>query len=133
MVIGEVQKAIQPLLERWGIELLVLFGSSASQARTRPEDLDLALLGPEPLDLVALTNEATQLLGTQAVDLVDLRRAPPLLAMEIVRSGTVVFEHEPGTFARFASLAARRYADTEKLRLAQREAIEGFIRERGLS
>ena len=47
-------------------------------------DLDLAVLGDKPVDLVKVTNEVIKSLHLNEVDVVDLRRASPLLAMEIV-------------------------------------------------
>jgi hypothetical protein len=73
------------------------------------------------------------LLGTDRLDLVDLRRAGPLLALEVARTGRPVFERQPGMFRAFQALAARRYADTQKLRDAQRRAIRVFLAQHGLA
>jgi predicted nucleotidyltransferase len=113
---------VQPL------RLAVLFGSAARGDRT-PRDVDIALLGDEALDLIALTNALTRRLRSQDVDLVDLRRADPLLQALIARDGVVLHEREPHEFDRFVSLAMRRFADTDKFRAAEREYIEAFIRE----
>lgn len=113
-----------------GYELVVLFGSAVDEGGARePEDLDLALRGDGPLDLVDATNRFTRALGTQAVDVdvVDLRRADPLLMMMVARDGVVLHEEGPGAFARFWSLAARRYADTRKFREAERERVREFV------
>lgn len=110
---------------------MIAFGSIATGA-TRPDsDIDLAVMGRRPLDLVPLTNAVARLLQTDAVDVVDLRRATPLLMMEVVRGGHLLYERVPGSYATFCSLAHRRYVDTAKLRAAQREAIRHFVRERG--
>jgi len=108
------------------LRLVVLFGSAARAAASRmPEDLDLAVLASEPVDVVALTNGFIRALGLQEVDLVDLSRADPLVMQLVARDGIPLFEAEGGAFARFASLAARRYADTRKFR----ETEKGEIRE----
>lgn len=111
-----------------GYELVVLFGSAADECGgPEPEDLDIALRGPGALDLVDATNRFTRALRTQAVDVVDLRRADPLLMMLVARDGVVLYEGEPGAFARFWSLAARRFADTRKFREAERDRVRRFI------
>jgi hypothetical protein len=64
---------------------------------------------------------------TSRLDLVDLRRVSPLLGFEIARKGLPLFERTPGQFRQVQSLASRRYADTHKLRQAQRRAIKVFL------
>jgi predicted nucleotidyltransferase len=113
-----------------GLRLVVLFGSTA-RGEDRAEDLDLALLGTGPLDLVRLTNVLMQRTGVQEIDLVDLRRADSLLMMLVARDGIPLFEETPGEFTSFWSLAARRYADGRKFRDAQRESIRDFVRRQG--
>jgi predicted nucleotidyltransferase len=110
----------------YGCRLIVLFGSAA-RAERRAEDLDLALLHDEPLDLVALTNRLIRELGTQAVDLCELRRAEPLLLALVARDGIPLYEADPTQFARFASLAMRRYADTRKFREMERQEIRDIL------
>lgn len=110
--------------------LVVLFGSAARN-QGHPRDLDIAVLCAGAPDLVALTNSLTRALGYQAVDLVDLGRADPLLAMHVARDGIALHEDPPGSFARFASLAMRRYADTQKLRDMEHREIEDFLARSG--
>lgn len=132
-MIVQLRERLAPLFANPAIELVALFGSTAAGATHAESDLDLAILGSGPLDLVALTNDVSQLLHTDAVDLVDLRRAPPLLMMEVVRGGHLLYERVPGSYAAFCSLAHRRYVDTAKLRLAQRETIQQFLLARGVA
>ncbi len=100
---------------------------------TSAEDLDLAIRGMKPVDLVALTNRFIQRLGRQDVDLADLRRADPVLMVQVARDGIPWYESEPGEFARFHSLAYRRFADTRKFREAERREIEDFVARREAS
>jgi predicted nucleotidyltransferase len=114
------------------IELIVLFGSRAS-GRARPHsDLDIAVRGGGPVDLETLYLALAPRLGTDRLDLVDLRTAGSVLAFEVARHGQPLFERGPGTFRRFQALASRRYADTAKLRRAQRRAIHAFLERQGL-
>jgi hypothetical protein len=63
---------------------------------------------------------------------IDLRRAPPLLAMAIAREGRPLHEAAPGEFAEFVSLSLRRYNDTAKLRRLREEGLRSFLAERNL-
>lgn len=47
--------------------------------------------------------------------------------MFIASEGIPRYEGEPGEFARFVSLAARRYADTRKLGEMERQEILDFV------
>ena len=87
-------------------------------------------MGPRPVDQLAVTNRPIELLGAQAVDLVDLRVSDALLLALVARDGVALFEREAGSLARFRSLAARRFADTPKFRDAEREEIRQFVRRR---
>jgi predicted nucleotidyltransferase len=78
--------ALAPDLERAGVRLAYLFGSSvrggASSLHRR--DVDVAVLLPDGGDIVALAGRLIDLLGTDRVDLVDLARAPLALRFEVV-------------------------------------------------
>jgi predicted nucleotidyltransferase len=125
-----VRLAVADLARAEGIRLAVLFGSLA-RGEQHPRDVDIALLGDGGLDLVDLTNRLTPVLRTQHVDLADLRGADPLLMALVARDGVALFEATPGEFDRFASLAARRFADTAKFREAERLYIADFIQRHG--
>lgn len=129
-----LERVAAEVARKHDLRLVVLFGSAAragSAARPAsadpPGDLDLAVLAAEPLDPVALTNAFIRSLGVQDVDLVDLSRADPLLMELAARDGIPLFEAEPGAFARFASLAARRYADTRKFREMEKKEIREWL------
>jgi predicted nucleotidyltransferase len=118
--------AARQLGDEIGARLIVVFGSTARRGPT-PADVDIGILTDRPLDAVAATNDLIQALGVQAVDVTDLRRADPLLLALAARDGIPVYEAGPGTFAAFASLAARRFADTRKFRDAEHRELHAFI------
>lgn len=128
--LAEIRAAAERIgLER-GCRLIVLFGSVA-RGEPGAEDIDLGILADQRIDLVDLTNRWIRELGSQAVDLCDLRTADPLLLALAASDGIPLFEAEPTEFARFASLAMRRYADTRKFREAERQEIRDFLDEHG--
>ena len=115
------------------LELVVLFGSTVKDRRRAGSDVDVALRCAGPADLDTLHAVLAPALRTDRLDLVDLRHPSPLLAMEVARSGRLLYESRPGTFRQFQSLASRRYCDTAKLRRAQRRAIHVFLARHGLA
>ncbi|MEX2156163.1 MAG: hypothetical protein WD773_04930 [Gemmatimonadales bacterium] len=126
-----LQRAAEGVGRATGARLIVLFGSAARPPAPEsrpPEDLDLGLLSDATPDLLDLTNRFIRALRHQAVYVTDLRRADPLLLMLVAHEGVPLYEREPGEFTCFASLAARRYADTRKFRVSEREEVRAFVR-----
>jgi len=133
----QIRQAAARVAHEADCRLVVLFGSAAraftgGPGERAPEDVDLGVLGVQPghtaLDTAALTNRFIRALGAQDVDVADLGRADPLLLMLVARDGVPLFEAAPGEFGRFASLAARRYADTRKFRELERHRVQDFAR-----
>ena len=130
--IEKIRKGLSPLFNDEGLRIVLLFGSAVSGKTHKKSDTDLAFLFDKPVDILALTNRVIRLLHTDNVDVVDLRRASPLLKFSAAKSGMLLYEREPGMFNEFYSLAFRMYVDTRKLRDAQAKAIQQFLKARGL-
>ena len=125
--IEELRRVAAAIGRETNCRLLVLFGSAARPDARAPQDLDLAALSEGRLDTVELTNRLIRALRVQAVDIADLSHADPLLMMLVARDGVLLYERSSGEFDRFASLAARRYADTKKFRAMEAQEIRDFI------
>ena len=130
---AEIRNALGPIASGSDLELLVLVGSRAKGRAGTRSDVDVGLLCRGPADRDAWYLALAPIFGSDRLDLVDLRRADPLLAFEVARSGRLLFERHPGRFHAFQALASRRYADTHKLRVAQRRAIHAFLEREGLA
>jgi predicted nucleotidyltransferase len=130
--VDEIRKRLAPLLKDSNLLMVLLFGSAASGVTHRESDIDLGFLFQSPVDILALTNDVIRLLHTDAVDVVDLKKASPVLTFAAVRDGILIYEREDGVFNQFYSLAFRRYVDTGKLRESQTEAVGIFLKKRGL-
>jgi predicted nucleotidyltransferase len=104
--VGNLKALLEPLYEPYRLRLIVVFGSTVTELRGPESDLDLAFLADAPLDLVAATTDVIRVLHTDRVDVVDLRRASPLLAMEVARHGRLIYERESGMHMEFISLAS---------------------------
>ena len=120
------------VVEISSLQLLVLAGSVVRGTATESSDIDLGVLCIGEFDPDSLYLAIAPRLGTDRIDLVDLRRASPLLAFEFGRSGKLLFERKPGIFRGFHSLAYRRYCDTEKLRQGRKLRIHRFLQREGL-
>lgn len=130
--IEEIRNKLNPLFKDKGLQLVLLFGSAVTGKMHKQSDIDLAFLFDKPVDILTLTNKVIRLLNTDNIDVIDLRRASPLLKFSIVKNGRLIYEKEQGIFNEFYSLAFRRYIDTKKMRVAQAKAIEYFLQARGM-
>ncbi len=112
------------LLEQEGALLAYLFGSLAQSERG--QDVDLALLMPEASPPYQLWNEISDFLGTERLDIVDLRRASPVLRFEVLTGGRCLYAINEDTQQAFEEATIRLYQDTNYLRRQQ----ERLLRER---
>lgn len=131
--VEHITQALTPLMQRPDILLIILFGSVAGGTARPDSDIDIAILASTPFNQLSMIDDIAGYLGTDRVDVVDLRRASPLLAMQALRHGRLLYESHAGDYATFYSLAHRRYVDTAKLRAAQQQAIGNFLAARGLA
>lgn len=129
----EIKRRLTAIFSERGLKLVLLFGSSVTGKRHRQSDIDVGFLFDGEVDILALTNKVIRLLKTDKVDVVDLKKASPLLKFAASRSSVVLFEKTPGLYNAFSSLAFRRYVDTKKLRDAQHSVVMDFLHERGLT
>lgn len=111
------------LAERFGLRLLVAFGSATS-SETSVDDLDLGYVASRPVDQLGLLAALYELTGYDGVDLVDLDRAGIVLRAEAL-CGVPLYESQPGLFATAQTDAVVQRMDTRWLRLADLEAMSG--------
>ena len=98
-----------------GLQLLMLYGSRARGEEHARSDWDIGYLADRTLNSFALLGEVTQVLQTDAVDLVDLERASGLLRFRAASEGLVVYESAAGAYHDFAVAAALYWYDVEPI------------------
>jgi predicted nucleotidyltransferase len=128
------QESREAKLRRFGVRMLVLFGSAATGVR-KPEDVDVAVFLTEAAKRrvrasftseFAITKAVADFLE-QAVDDVDTvfvsPTTSPLLAYHVARDGKLLFGDEKECM-RFRLLAVRRYQDAWKFQEATRQYLK---------
>lgn len=108
--------------------LVVLYGSRATGHARPDSDVGVirrsGLIPPELfLELLGKLEVAT---GLKDIDLVDLRRAPPLLKHSAGTHGLALYEDEPGRFNLFKVYAWKLWLDDQQT-LRKLDAV--YIRE----
>ncbi len=133
----QVKKTLTDFFQkREEVLLAYLFGSVAEDKQNKLSDLDIAVLveadkldksDEQPFGYQAsIGTDLMGLLHTNAVDVVILNRATPLLAHEVVKYGEVVFSRNEDTRIEFEIRTQHRYLDTKHLR----EIQDSYFKER---
>ncbi len=111
---------LRQIAERYGLDLIVVFGSQVT-GRARPgSDIDLAVRWVhrpwnDPDRELALVGELTEAVwGRGDLDVSFVNGADPLFLFEVASDGQALYERQPVDFIEFQSYAARRYYDAQK-------------------
>jgi len=116
---------------KWGIELLIIFGSRVTGFATPSSDIDLAvqLRRDSEASKLDLIYELDAIFYPEPIDLVILTpNTAPLLRYEIFFNGRVLFEEPEGLFEPGKLKAWKLYLDTAPLRKRELEHLRSFVR-----
>lgn len=113
------------------VQAIYHFGSTATGSDGPDSDIDLAVLGPYPLDPLARFDlqEQLALALRRLVDLVDLRAASPVMAMQVLATGRLLLDAAPEARGLFEDRAFGSYArlNEERRGILKRIAAEGTV------
>ena len=107
-----------------------IYGSFADGSARKDSDVDIAILPERPIEVdwdhFGRVGDLVSRLGRE-VDLVDLRRVPPLLRFEVFQSGVRVAARDPTACDFFETAAVSGY---QRLNVERHELLQA-IHERG--
>lgn len=111
MNLDELRAAVAPVLA--GAEFVVAFGSVVTGRFGRDSDIDLAVSYPAQMTASEWIERAANLseLCGRTVDLVDLKAADPIIAMQILRRGTPLIIRDQRAWEEFRMTTPSRYFD----------------------
>jgi predicted nucleotidyltransferase len=122
-------KEIQEFCKENKIELLILFGSHASEETHPKSDIDVAVKFKRGTEIskLELIYKLDDLFNGKSIDLVVLTTdTDPLLLYEIFFNGRPLYEKDPDIFEKEKLRAWKLYLDTEKLRVIQKQYLKKF-------
>jgi uncharacterized protein len=102
-----------------------LFGSAVQNRLVDESDVDIGLLferSPDALRLLELQEDVTTLLKRQS-DLVSLNQASPILAMQVLKHGELIFERSEKAVRQFQVRTLFAYFDLKQVRKPIEEAL----------
>lgn len=127
---AEIKNKVEQLSRIHRLSLVLLFGSQVSGKVHRESDVDLAFLAERPLgprEVGELAFAFSHGLGIKAIDMLDLKTAPPLLLKQIAVGSILLYESEPSLFARFKIYALKRYMEAHPLLKLREAALKKFL------
>lgn len=125
MAVAEIRAALP------GVVAIYRFGSSVDGVRGLESDVDLAVLSDIPIDAVVRFDlqERLAVALRQTVDLVDLRSASPVMAIQVIAKGVLLYDNDTEVRGRFEDFVYGAYArlNEERRGILDRIGVEGTV------
>lgn len=113
MKITQQQKnKLQDVVQKYGLNFMVLFGSQANDKARDDSDLDIAVKGRA--DFGELFNDLSRVFDGYNVDLRFLQSTEPVFLYDVFMRGEFLAGNEIG-FLNYKSFAYKNYIDSESL------------------
>lgn len=112
------QQDIESTAKKYGLKLVLLFGSQIEGRIHGESDIDIAYLPGKSLDFeqeYRLNYEFTRIFQKDRVDTVDMVKAPPLLFYAIFQHPRVLFQESELLFPTYRAYAFKKYVETKPL------------------
>ena len=110
-----------------GVRLLVLHGSRARGEEHTGSDWDFGALFDDEADPLELAAALVSVVGSDAVDLADLRRSSALLRYRAARDGVALLDRSGEEFLNFRLDAVGFWCDAGPvIQAAQRDVLAGL-------
>lgn len=107
-----MQKQLKKIAKRYGLKLMILFGSVAQKRENRHSDVDIAILPKTDLSIrreLELRKDLFELFRRE-IDLSYINRASPLLLGQIAMHGKILYGN-PKDYFSIKIYAMKRYLD----------------------
>jgi predicted nucleotidyltransferase len=108
-----------------GVALVFLFGSTATGLAHRKSDVDIGVLfktRPRIDRIIRLRDKLISVLRKE-VDLSVLNEASPILKMQVLKNGTLVYAADKRQFSQFFVDTVNQYDDLKRIRKPCEESI----------
>lgn len=137
MRLSSTQKQkIEELAKKYNLKLLLLFGSRVRDEKYlhKESDFDVAYLSKKDLDLMEeakLICDLMPIFKSERVDLVNLKRANPLLMQQVFEKHKILYCQDPKIYALYQIYTMKRYIEAKPLFKLTEESIKYFIKQHG--
>lgn len=119
MIINDGQKNnLRTVAEKYGLDLVMLFGSYVEDRNTKNSDIDIGYVKSEKLsfnDEIKLANDFQSIFKIGRADVVYIPSASPFFMYIILQKGQILFERDLMFFPNIYTYALKRFEDNKPL------------------
>lgn len=122
----KIESRIEEIVKDFDIVLLYVYGSYAFGVASKLSDLDIAFLAHKRLSFdkqLELLERLQEIFEEEAIDLVDLSRAPLTLVHRVLKEGRRIYAHSLSERIEFETRCENLYLDAEPLRREYERAL----------
>jgi len=125
-----IKEKAKKLAEKYGLSLVVLFGSQVS-GRTHPmSDYDFGFISEKEKELeekLKIAYEFSQDLKLGEIDFVDLKNVSPLFMKCVADESVLLYEKGDAVYDRFKIYAFKLYVEAKRLFEMKEESLKLFL------
>ena len=120
LITKEQKRKIEKVGRKYNLKMVLLYGSCATGKKKAGSDLDIAVLGQEPIEmnkLLEIHNDIADIFGDsrqQELDLKSLHDVNPFFRFEVMRHSVLLYEN-PVDYYSFKAYAFRDFQDSQSL------------------
>ncbi len=125
------KKEMSKIAEKYGLSLVLLFGSQATGYAHKYSDIDIGYVCRRSIDYTenyAICLELMQIFKHKDIELVNIYNVSPSMKKQISETGIPLYEENPVIFDYFKMHALREYIDTKPLRVYRDYLVKDFIK-----
>ena len=118
--------------EEFSLSFVALFGSQLPGGKGFKGDYDIAVLSEDKIGSdkdLELVSRFSQILESDAVDVVILNFASPLIQYEVATYARLLYERKSGSFDKFRWRALQRWNDNKKFSNLNLDYIKDYLAE----
>lgn len=126
------QEILARICEEFSLSFVVLFGSQLPGRKGLKDDYDIAVFSEDKIsddEDLELVSRFSQVLQSDALDVVILNFAAPLIQCEVATCARLLFERKPGSFNRFRWRAVQRWNDNKKFSNLNLDYVKDYLAE----
>lgn len=127
----KIKPQIKELAEKYGLSLVLLFGSQVSGKTHKESDYDFAFAAGRyisPRETAEIIFDFTRELKLgNNIELVNLKNAPPFLMKQIAMNSLLMYEKEPHSYNLFKIYAIKRYMEEKKFLKLKELSLNKFL------